>query len=55
MTHVTKPFEVMSGGYAQHFDPSQGCVQVQGSMRKPYFHRMAARNLGGMVRSAARR
>ena len=29
--HATAAFEVLSGGYAQKFDPSQGWVQVTGS------------------------
>jgi hypothetical protein len=29
--HARKPFEVLSGGYAQKFDPQQGWVQVTGS------------------------
>ena len=29
--HAAAPFEVLSGGYAQKFDPSQGWVQVTGS------------------------
>ncbi len=29
--HALKPFEVLSGGYAQKFDPQQGWTQVNGS------------------------
>jgi hypothetical protein len=29
--HALKPFEVLTGGYAQKFDPQQGWVQVTGS------------------------
>jgi hypothetical protein len=29
--HATAPFEILSGGYAQKFDPQQGWVQVTGS------------------------
>jgi hypothetical protein len=32
--HANAPFEVLSGGYAQVFDPQQGWVQVTGSMAK---------------------
>jgi hypothetical protein len=53
--HVTKPFEVLAGGYAQYFNPQRGWVEVQGAMLKPYFHRMAARNQRGGQRSAAKR
>lgn len=30
--HARAPFEVLTGGYAQRFDPQQGWVQVTGSM-----------------------
>ena len=32
--HATKAFEVLAGGYAQYFDPSNGWVQVTGAARK---------------------
>jgi hypothetical protein len=37
--HALRPFEVLSGGYAQKFDPHKGWVQVTGSKAK--FTRMA--------------
>lgn len=30
--HATKAFEVMSGGYAQYFDPQKGWQQITGSL-----------------------
>ena len=32
--HAHAPFEVLSGGYAQKFDPDQGWVQITGSRAK---------------------
>jgi hypothetical protein len=32
--HTLAPFEVLTGGYAQHFDPNRGWVQVTGSLAK---------------------
>ena len=31
MGHTSKPFEVLSGGYAQHFDSNHGWQQITGS------------------------
>lgn len=54
--HVTKPLQVLAGGYAQYFNPSKGWVEVQGATVKPYFHRMLARNTRGTrINSAAKR
>jgi hypothetical protein len=30
--HTDQPFQVLSGGYAQYFDPTRGWVQVTGSL-----------------------
>jgi hypothetical protein len=29
--HISKPFQVLSGGYAQHFDSTNGWVQITGA------------------------
>jgi hypothetical protein len=46
--HSAAPFEVLSGGYAQKFDPQQGWVQVTGSMAR--HSKMAAHAVEGSRR-----
>ena len=41
-THANSPFEVLTGGYAQKFDPQKGWVQVTGAKAKGWKRAEAA-------------
>ncbi len=50
--HALRPFEVLSGGYAQKFDPNEGWVQVTGS--KAMRSKMAKAAMGSRRERSAR-
>jgi hypothetical protein len=62
--HAHTAFEVLAGGYAQKFDPSQGWVQVNGSATMAEHQAHAPRGsrrerrsrlMSGLIRSAVNR